>query len=260
MNVATPKKRQAPPSPVAQPQMLQSAPEVRLSSKPDPNKSVRRSNTLPTSQSLWTPSSSTYDTASFPQQISQDPEPGYRRGSQDPLSPSNPGGANFGSNASGDHLPSTPSFNVPNSITGLGVPDLSAMMFPSADPFAYPNQPITTLENRQDIKQEQSDGGFAMGPLPNTTNPPYDDLDGRLYGGIPDSMLPNQSGSYPVPGMSNPMTMSNVQAPNAAMSLPGHSWPQQSSPDQRLAGSIGMPVDQLFGEDWGGWMNQGYRQ
>jgi hypothetical protein len=35
---------------------------------------------------------------------------------------------------------------MPNTTTH-GLPDMSAMMFPSTDPFAYPNQPMMTLEN-----------------------------------------------------------------------------------------------------------------
>jgi hypothetical protein len=44
--------------------------------------------------------------------------------------------------------------------TGLNVPlsDFNAMMFPSTDPFAYPNQPMTTFENThpQSFKTETS--------------------------------------------------------------------------------------------------------
>lgn len=51
--------------------------------------------------------------------------------------------------------------------TGLNVPlsDVNAMMFPSADPFAYPNQPMTTFENNhpQSFKPEQSP---TVGNLP----------------------------------------------------------------------------------------------
>lgn len=48
----------------------------------------------------------------------------------------------------------------------IGVlPDMSAMMFPSADPFAYPNQPMTTFENTAHFNQFQpksESGGFPL--------------------------------------------------------------------------------------------------
>jgi len=46
-------------------------------------------------------------------------------------------------------FPATPLVNTFLGPAGLNVPvsDVSAMMFPSADPFAYPNQPMTTFEN-----------------------------------------------------------------------------------------------------------------
>lgn len=46
-------------------------------------------------------------------------------------------------------FPATPIANSFLDSTGFNVPlpDMSAMMFPSADPFAYPNQPMTTFEN-----------------------------------------------------------------------------------------------------------------
>jgi hypothetical protein len=42
--------------------------------------------------------------------------------------------------------PMTSAFVDPTSLH-VPLPDVSAMMFPSTDPFAYPNQPMTTFEN-----------------------------------------------------------------------------------------------------------------
>ena len=41
------------------------------------------------------------------------------------------------------------------STSNPNLPDLSAMMFPSAEPFTYPNQPLTTFENNQYVKEPQ---------------------------------------------------------------------------------------------------------
>jgi hypothetical protein len=68
------------------------------------------------------------------------------------------------------------------------LPDLSAMMFPSADPFAYPNQPMMEFDN---IKQEN----IGNMPLPNyLSNGPgiYDDLEGQLFGPIPPYLMQGQ--------------------------------------------------------------------
>ena len=92
------------------------------------------------------------------------------------------------------------------------LPDLSAMMFPSADPFAYPNQPLMEFDN---IKQE------SVGSMPQPNYPSsngaqpgmYDDLEGQLFNpihpylihGQPNFDLPGQM----VPGFSglNPQEM-----------------------------------------------------
>jgi hypothetical protein len=55
-------------------------------------------------------------------------------------------------------FPPTPMTSSFVSSTGLNVPlsDVSAMMFPSTDPFAYPNQPMTTFENNNMQQAGQS--------------------------------------------------------------------------------------------------------
>jgi hypothetical protein len=88
-------------------------------------------------------------------------------------------------------------FALPQFGSSNGLPDLSAMMFPSADPFAYPNQPMMEFEN---IKQENvgglNSGGSHQVPqmfLSNGTNATmYDDLEGQLFGPIPPYMMQGQ--------------------------------------------------------------------
>lgn len=97
------------------------------------------------------------------------------------------------------------------------LPDLSAMMFPSADPFAYPNQPLMEYDN---IKQE--DNSFMNGsPTPQmiyqggTGGRMYDDLEGQLFGPIPPylqqgqqnyNMQPQMSGAGMMGGMDTNMS------------------------------------------------------
>ena len=79
-------------------------------------------------------------------------------------------------------------FNFFPNLAGPGVPDLSAMMFPSADPFAYPNQPMITLENTHRFKQEH-DLDPPSFDLPASsahgTDMRYDDVNAQDYDQIP---------------------------------------------------------------------------
>lgn len=88
-------------------------------------------------------------------------------------------------------LPPTAQDHNQLAINTNGLPDLSAMMFPSADPFAYPNQPMMELEN---VKQEsQARLDISQAPpifLPDGTDGGiYDDLEGQLFGPLPPYLM-----------------------------------------------------------------------
>lgn len=224
--------------------MLQRAPEISSRSQ-NVNNSARRSNMSPNQQGSLKRSSIAQDSSPLRDQITN-LDPIYRRGSQDPYSASN----------------NSPSSSIPSSAASSGmqnsyVPDLSSMMFPSADPFAYPNQPMTTLENRQSIKQENPVDRGMFSP-PTTSGAPYDNLD---YGSLPYMMQSQQLG-FGMQSMNPSMDMSNIDSTPTTMPMQGNEgggWPQKQQ-QQRPGGTPGVNIDQLFGEDWGGWMNQGYRQ
>ena len=77
-------------------------------------------------------------------------------------------------------------YSIPQHFdSSSSLPDLGAMMFPSADPFAYPNQPMMQYEN---IKQE---GGLGIANDPQMFMP-LDDLEGILYGPVPPYMNQGQ--------------------------------------------------------------------
>lgn len=69
-------------------------------------------------------------------------------------------------------------------IPGYNIPDLAAIMFPSADPFAYPNQPMTTLENHTGFSSSDSQ---APNTITNTVgaSTTISSPDLNLYGGLP---------------------------------------------------------------------------
>lgn len=83
-----------------------------------------------------------------------------------------------------------------------GIPDLGAMMFPSGDPFAYPNQPMFEIENRQLQQQQQKpnnigislDGMQNMYMDPSGVASPFDNLEGQLFGPLPPYLVQGQPG------------------------------------------------------------------
>lgn len=133
------------------------------------------------------------------------------------------------------------------------------MMFPSADPFAYPNQPMTTLESRNFIKSEDCFDA-NMYDLANTpiAGGPYDNLDAQIYGQLPPYLMQGQQPGTGLQNASPPLGM-NFMGPDPnilAMNDGNDGWAGQ----QARTGSVqGMNLDQIFGEDWSsGWINSGY--
>ena len=189
----------------------------------------------------------------------------YRRGSQDPYSPLTSNHARKETSDS-PHSSMPPNgdqsaYDMQNTFIDQGVRDVSAVMFPSGDPFAYPNQPMTTLENRQFIKQENPIGSTdSMYNVPGTTTAgaPYDNYAAQVYGQMPPYLIQDHQSGY-LQGMNEPLSMSDTD-PNANPTTqgfePGH-WPLNRQ--ERSSNTSGVGFDQLFGEDWGGWMSQ-YRQ
>jgi hypothetical protein len=170
----------------------------------------------------------------------------------------------------------------PQSHLGSGVaglPDLNAMMFPSNDPFAYPNQPMTTFENLQfnqngaakteDTFANLANGDFNMNLInsPTTQNldpgvqvygplPPYLDQSQSVTG-MDSLTLPNNNNSTSNNNDNNVGDMSGI---NGAMNLTGTvggqdgmMFTQPLGPQFRGTGATGagMNLDDIFnGEEW----------
>ena len=241
------KKRSAPSQlSLSQPQLPQRATDIGARSQ-NVSSPTRRSNILPNQQGPLKRSSIAQDSSPLHDHITN-LDPIYRGGPQDPRSTSN-------NSPSSSIPPSAASHNTQDNY----VPALSSMMFPSADPFAYPNQPLTTLENRQVIKQENPIDSDMFSP-PITSGAPYENLD---YGSLPYMMQSQQLG-FGMQGINSTMGVSSTNSTPTTMPVQGDeggAWPQPQQQQQpRSGGTPGVNYDQLFGEDWGGWMNQGYRQ
>ena len=241
-----PKKRSAPSHlPAGQPQMPQRALDLSAGSQNVSNTS-HRSNISPNQQGSLKRSSIAQDSSPLRDQMAY-PDPTHQRGSQDPHEAS--------SNSPSSSLPSSA---APYGMQKNYVPELSSMMFPSADPFAYPNQPMITLENRQSIKQENPVDPNTFSP-PNPSGTPYTDLD---CGSVP-YIMQSQLLGFGMQTVDPSMGMSNTDPTPTTIATQrneGGGWVQQQQQQQRPGSTSGGNLDQLFGEDWAGWMNQGYRQ
>lgn len=160
-----------------------------------------------------------------------------------------------GSTANGNRQQSDYKFDQPLGDSS-GLPDLSAMMFPSADPFAYPNQPIMEFDNLQN-KDANMPGGTSAPPdvflgNGNTGSGLYEDLQGQLFGPLPPYLMQNQA-TLDVSGQLN-MDINGMDSlsPEDLSAYPGF------SPDS------GMNFDEVFSGNSDEWSNmlgeQGFKQ
>ena len=144
-------------------------------------------------------------------------------------------------------------------MAGGGLFDLSAMMFPSTDPFAYPNQPMTALENRQFAKQEYPYDFNMYSQTKSTSSPLFDDLDAQFLGPMPQHLLHGQRSDNEMPSMNVPLDMMTGVVSNCTVNGGASHWAQQQGRQGEV--TPGMNSDHIYGEDWSvGWMDQGYRQ
>lgn len=123
-------------------------------------------------------------------------------------------------------------------------------MFPSADPFAYPNQPLMEYDN---IKQE--DASFMNGSPPpqmmfqngGTGGRMYDDLEGQLFGPIPPYLQQGQQNYALQPPMAGSTIMGGMDT-----SMGYHTGMTPGNDD--MMGNF----DSIFsgdGDEWGNMLN-----
>lgn len=157
-------------------------------------------------------------------------------------------------------------------LNNAHLPDLTAMMFPSADPFAYPNQPMSILEDGQ-FKQDQSQMGYSdnsnsfYGNGLASSNLSYDNLAMPMFGSLPPFLMQQgqqppgtmENGSYQ-PGAS--MDAPQGQDPSAMTANQGY-WQQIPGRQGKMGMTPAINLDEIFGsEDWSSteWMNRGFPQ
>ena len=106
-----------------------------------------------------------------------------------------------------------PAVSSPSTLNRLG-----ALMFPSEDPFAYPNQPMMELGLQQKMQQEPMQGqgqGAAEDNAQFFMQGTFDDVESHLLGQIPPFMIDqaHQGLEMPVNMYSSGMASSSVPAP-----------------------------------------------
>jgi len=162
-------------------------------------------------------------------------------------------------------------YNLPLDLTNPNLPDLSAMMFPSAEPFTYPNQPLTTFENNQFAKDPNIFNNFGDSKAPVMMAPETDNLEAQFYP-LPPYMMqrqqPQQQQAQRQQQQSrwdmNMMQQQQQQAQMANMRQVSGGWPGQQ---QGMAQGTGFPninLSDMFGGEndifaGGMLMDQGYR-
>ena len=200
----------------------------------------------------------------------------------------------IGSDASVNGVPMSatqPDFTVAGGYQNSALADLQAMMFPSNDPFAYPNEAMTSFENNRQLNQFEPNSAPAtsqnVSPRTDMFVPPNPNsidnsgnLDVQLFGPLPPYMSQNQqqqafdlsqqqnahiqAQQQSGLGLSSQANEMMDEGPNNYMSgtLPTTAGWVAAAQSMRTSGIPGMNLDDIFGgEEWNGLlMDQSFRQ
>lgn len=157
-------------------------------------------------------------------------------------------------NTAQPHLTSTQ-----NSV-GTGFAGLSAMMFPSADPFAYPKQPMSSIERDNPIKLEDNRiTGWYDTRSPTVDEPAVPVT--QALGAYPPYLFPSQhpSAGAGAQDMRLPIGMDH-QGFNNHLTAPTEGVESRWTGHQTPSGHRqGMNIDHIVTADWNpAWMHPGY--
>ena len=183
--------------------------------------------------------------------------PTYRSSPIDPYSPESASMANIDS-ANATPSSSTQSTFCPNQQYSSILPEMTDIMFPSADPFAYPNQPMMTLED-QDLFRPESTNVFSTSETPATTRGPYGAFDTQFFGSLPPYMMQFPETDLGFQAISTSSDINSVAAESNAMALNGGSgvWPFDQMQQSSGASATPMNYERPYGQ---GWADQNNRQ
>lgn len=169
-----------------------------------------------------------------------------RLGSDDPYSPESGKAANFDS-ASVTSSTSTRSTFGQSQQCPNALPDLADIMFPSADPFAYPNQPMMTLENQNLFRPENT---HMFGTS--------DTLGTQYFNPLPPYLMQGQQSAFGFEPMGTPIGSSSI-GNGGTMAIDGAGGPWPPEPPHNPPGPSRMPMNYnpFLAQ---GWMGQDYSQ
>lgn len=155
--------------------------------KPEPVSLSQRATTFPVSASIYD-SNSRYRTNTVS-------NPNLRRSFHEVISPAELSFSGTPNSSLTDQSIPPAHYNIPELFSSNNdFPDLSAMMFPSGDPFAYPNQPVTEFDNikQETITEMQSSRAPPLFLPGGSSGGIYDDLEGQLFGPLPPYLMQGQ--------------------------------------------------------------------
>ena len=253
--VTTKKKRPAPPANPPGPRGMHSSPDLSQSDSGPGSGLGPRATTFPVPSPIQTGNlqRSSFESNRF--QTNTLSNPNLRQSFHELMSPTTTSATGTPDSSSTGNSMQQPQYNVRAPIGGDNAfPDLSAMMFPSGDPFAYPNQPMMQFEN---IKQENLDilNGSHTPQMylsnGNSGSGIFDDLEGQLFGPLPPYLTQGQP-NFEIPGQ---MDSTNVMAGLT---------PQEMSYQTGVTPNSDMNFDGIFsgeGDEWSSMLgDQRYRQ
>ncbi|KAL8971474.1 MAG: hypothetical protein Q9183_001042 [Haloplaca sp. 2 TL-2023] len=205
------------------------------------------------SNAQWKSGATAYNSPAMPRPLASSLNTTMQEGPSQTYNAATPGPLGFQQSPPSSNLPSNNAtsamFSPFLSSVGPGFPTVSNMMFPSNDPFAYPNQPMTALENYQGGGEHNP--AFDTRSFHNVSNgESYGDFNAPLYGQLP---------SFPVSGTRRASTMADSHLDGQSMGVDG--IPIRSQQGRMGVPPLGSNWDAMFGEDWSGaWTDQGFGQ
>lgn len=128
-------------------------------------------------------------------QVNTGSNPNLRQSFPELLSPTDVSATDTPDSSSKDNSMTHSQYGRQLPYGGSTLPDLSAMMFPSADPFAYPNQPMMDFE---DVKRERAENMYSSQSQAmflsdgSTGSGVYDNIEGQLFGPLPPYLMQGQ--------------------------------------------------------------------
>ena len=165
-------------------------------------------------------------------------------GPDDPYSPESGMATSVWSSSATPSSSTQPTFDPSQQYHSV-LPDMGDIMFPSADPFAYPNQPMMTLENQNLLRPEE----------PHMFSTSHS-MDHQPFGPLP----PYMTSSFGFAPMNTPMGFSSAgDSGSSTMATDDTAGPWSSEQPSNPSGSGGLPMNynNFFGQSW---MDQNYRQ